>query len=82
MEVFINVSTKSVLVMNLVLEDERFFIQLFQEINAIVAVAAKFFTYIFVNFRCLFRDLELKMELRISKRFLSLLLIVYSCAID
>ena len=47
-----------------------------------LAVAEKFFTYIFVNFRCLFRDLELKMELRINKRFLSLLLIVYSCAID
>lgn len=46
-----------------------------------LAVATKFFTYIFVNFRCLFRDLELKMELRISKRFLSFLLIVYSFAI-
>ena len=46
------------------------------------AVAAKFFTYIFVTFRCLFSDLELKMELRIGKRFLSFLLIDYSFAND
>ena len=80
MEVFIKVSTKSVLVVNLVSKDENFIYSYFEK--SMLALAAKFFTYIFVNFRGLFRDLELNMESRISKTFLSFLLIVYSFVID